>query len=648
MVKYDYTKSPVNISGLVYELSLNTIISVALDHIEFVEPSSLSIYFVDALSSEDKSELDNVVSNHTGIYNPPASYDLESYIDSQADVVDPYTGISGTYWLMELLQLRRELFNDDENPLYYENHTPILGTSGTLEQHSTDIDNVVNAIADDGWYTQSIKSWTYPSPMDLLVYYGWLNSFNYSSNSWNNEKVAQDMAKYNYLIFGDGIANTSHGDYSNASTIINRVKNLNQRSQIFGYVSVNQNMTSFKDKVDEWDDMGVHGIFMDEAGYDYGTTRSGFNERVDYVHNKTNANICFVNSWNLDHILGTENDPEYPNSTYNTTSGSSNLTENDWCLLESFPINTDAYTSTGGYESKSDWASRGVDASNKRTDYGVKLAGLGIINNDNTNGQDLFNFGFVSAMMWNLDAYGTSDTSYAAGSASVGHWNRPRTEGLGREWSTSPSVQLDLNDGDKYHRYLDYGKITIDFSSSAQTADIEKFTPPDSIKIRFNAGDLTEGTGPYPSKTTASGTPITGLGYDDTTEESMYASFEVPANWMDETNVGVKVCFFNDYSQTGTNVCRWAIDYQIYSDLEELSSKTTTILTVNKSLPNNANADTFMKAETVMLYNDSDNPITKDGTVMFRLYRDCTDAADTMSNDAVLVLIVFEFSTEVI
>ena len=141
---------------------------------------------------------------------------------------------------------------------------------------------------------------------------------------------------------------------------------LNPQVKIFGYVSTNQSLSNFQTKAGEWDTLGVHGIFMDESGYDYGTTatndRSAFNTKVDYVHNQTTASICFVNAWNLDHILGTDNDTSYPNTTWNPSLLESNLTNNDWVLLESFPINTTSYTSTGGYQSKSDWASIGAKA----------------------------------------------------------------------------------------------------------------------------------------------------------------------------------------------------------------------------------------------------------------------------------------------
>ena len=652
MVFYNYTKETVYMDTLTVEILNSDISSAEYQYTSFTAPNYLKIFFDDDLTPADKDILDDVVANHsTSLTQQEFTQidgDVSHYVSTEAIVEDSYTSMSGSYIPMQVLIHSRELYNASDNPLYIEGFTPILGEDGILQNQADDINNIITALGKNGWYTQYIKNWTYPSPFDLLIYYGWLNSFNYGTNAWNNENVAQDMAKYNYLIFGDGVQDSGHGDYTNTQIIIPRIKVLNQRALIFGYVTADQSLVDFKSKVDDWNTLDVDGIFMDECGYDYGRTRAEFNERVDYVHGKTNANLCFVNAWNLNHILGTDNDPSYPNSTYNTTSGTSNLTENDWCLLESFPINTTAFTTTGGYESKSDWAVRGADAVNKRYTYGINLAACGIINNDNVNGQNLFNFGFVSAMMWNLEVFGSSDTGYGASSATVKHWDRPKTEGLGREWAISPSIQLDLNDADKYHRYLDFGQLTLDFSTSAQTADIEKFTPPDSFKIRFNAGDLTEGVTNYPLKTTASGNPITGLGFDDTTEESMYDAFEIPTNWKHGTDGRVKVYFFNDYSQTGTKVCRWALDYQIYADLENAASKTTTTLTVDKSLPADVAADTFIYAEMTMPHNDSNNPLKRNSMITFRIYRDATNAADTMTNDAILVLLVFEFDTEVI
>ncbi|HLD90950.1 MAG TPA: hypothetical protein VI911_08060 [Patescibacteria group bacterium] len=648
MQEYSYTKSPVDLGALHYELSQATNISGTLDCLSFNEPTDLHICYQEALSTASKTVLDTVVDNHLG--QPIVEFigDLEYFVTDTAIVVDPYTGVSGTFIPMQVLINRRDLYNDTDSPLYVAEHQPILGPNGILQDHADNLSSLNTALSEDGWYTEYIKSWTYPSPMDLLVYYGWLSSFNSAANSWTNEKVAQDIAKYNYIVLGDGIQTPTHGDYSNTQIIIPRVKALNPRIQIFGYVTANQDLSVFQTKTDNWDLLNIDGIFIDEAGYDYGVTRDALNTRIDYVHNKTYSKLCFVNTWNLDHILGIDNDPNYPNTIYNTTSGTSNLTSSDWCLLESFPINTASYTSTAGYESKTDWAARGSKANIKRYEYGVNMAAVGIIDNSNSNGQELFNFGFVSAMMWNLDAFGTSDVYYGANSAAVTYWNRPKTEGLGREWSASPSVQLNNVDNDMYLRYLDFGKLVLDFSSGAETCCISKSTADNMYSLIFRAGSLTEGITNFPHKTTASGCPITGLAYDDTVEESMYGSFEIPSNWKRNTDILMKISFFNDYSQTGATSCRWALEYQVFNDLDVVENKPISTVVLNKPLPDNASADTFLKCVSYIPYNDANSPLSRDAAVSFRIYRDSTDAADTMVNDAILLLLTFDILTEVI
>lgn len=395
---------------------------------------------------------------------------LASFLDENAVVTDSTSGISGPYWMMELLNHRKDLYNDSTNPLYDADHTSILGDSGLIMGNSNRVLSLENIHAKLGYHNQEVQEGIYTRPKELLIYYGWPNSFNSSQNSWNNELVAQDMATYDLVVLGSGLEDPSHGDYANTKVVIPRIKSLNPATKVFGYVTVDQDYGDFTGKVNQWGVIGgVDGIFMDEAGYDFGKTRSEFNQRVDYVHDRTSMNTCFANAWNTNHILGTENDPSYPNSTYNDSSAESNLTNTDWILLESFPINTTSYSSSDGHESASDWASRGVTMQSLRDTYGVNFASAGIIDNDTTlSGDDLFKFGYVSALMWSLEAYGTSDDGYAASSAAVTRWTRPSISDVGPLWNLNASVQQDNADSDKYHRYAQNIKFTLDFSSGAQ------------------------------------------------------------------------------------------------------------------------------------------------------------------------------------
>lgn len=317
----------------------------------------------------------------------------------------------------------------------------------------------------------------YVKPYDMLLYYGWPNSFNSAVNGWDNEKVAQDMARYEIVVFGDGVADPTHGDYANTLVIIPRIKELNPRTKIFGYVATTEILANFKTKVDQWYDLGVYGIFVDSAGYDYGTPatngREPFNERIDYIHNKAYCNVVFANAWNSDHILGTVNDPVYPNSTWNPNLVESSLGQYDYVLLESFPINTSVWSP--GYEGKAEWLARGEKILAHRKTYGVNVAGVGVIDNGNVAGQALFDFGFVSALMFALKAFGTSDINYGASSAQVDWWTRPDVSGLSYIWSLDPSVQEDVNDANVYWRYVKNGRLKLDFTPAAQASAIEKW-----------------------------------------------------------------------------------------------------------------------------------------------------------------------------
>lgn len=403
------------------------------------------------------------------------SSDLAPFLDANAEVTDPVTGIKGPFYIMQELEMRKDLYNDTENPIYDSTHVPILGESGILVDHANRVLNLELIHGKTGWHEQEIKKSTYKRPIDLLIYYGYPNSFNSGVNGWDNEKVAQDMAKYGIIILGDGVEDPSHPDYANTQVIIPRVKQYNPSALIFGYVAAAQSLANFQTKTDQWNTLQVHGIFIDEAGYDYGKTRAEFNTMVDYVHGKTYSKLVFANAWNTDHILGTVNDVSFPNSTYNSGLVESSLTYNDWILLESFPVNTTAFSGDAGYESRTDWFIRGAKALSLRSTYSVNFAACGVINNDNASGQALFNFLFISSLTWSLEASGSSDTNYASGSATVTYWTRPDIKDIGVVWNLSASVQQDTGDADVYYRYAETARLLLDFSTAAQTSSITKW-----------------------------------------------------------------------------------------------------------------------------------------------------------------------------
>lgn len=392
-------------------------------------------------------------------------------------VEDPYTNKKAVAFFMNMLTIMRDLYNNEDNPIYLEGHSQVLGADGWAADHAGRINNLEVIHSKMGWHNQEIYSYGKGRPLDLLVYYGYPNAFNSAVNGWVNERVAQDMAKYGLVVLGDGVQDPSHPDYSNTQVIIPRIKALNPLTKIFGYVSVNHTESSFQEKASNWNVLGVHGILMDEAGYDMGSPatngREAFNSKVAIVQGFDSANICFVNAWNMDHIIGLVDDPSYPNTTWNPGLVASKLTHNDWYMLESFVVNTTTYTES--IASKANWASRGLKAQAHRINYGINLASLGIINDDNPDGLGLFKFSFVSALMWSLEANGTSSNYYGASTAQVAYWVRSSISEMGRVWNLNASVHMDLNDVDNYLRYVDHGRFELDFSLGAQDSKIIKY-----------------------------------------------------------------------------------------------------------------------------------------------------------------------------
>ncbi|HSN70010.1 MAG TPA: hypothetical protein VLT59_00810, partial [Steroidobacteraceae bacterium] len=371
------------------------------------------------------------------------SLELSTFLDANVTVTDPVTGVSGPFHLMQTMMNRREIFNDADSPLYSESQVPLIGAGGSV----TNLNTIHGKL---GWHHQEVVKQGWRRPTDILFYYGYPNSFNSAVNAWTNEKVAQDMAKYGIVVLGNGVQDPSHPDYANTSVIIPRIKALNPCTKIFGYVTLNQLQADFETKVNQWETLQVHGIFIDEAGYDYGKNRAEFNTAVDFIHGKTYAKLAFANAWNTDHVLGTADDPSYPNSTWNPTAAESKLTSDDWILLESLVVNTTAYSGNAGYASKSDWTARVVKMQGLRATYGVNFAAVGIINDDNANGQDLFDFAFTAAIMASLEANGTSSVSYGSSTAQVKHWVRPDTSKIGEAWNLSAAIQVDAGDADVY------------------------------------------------------------------------------------------------------------------------------------------------------------------------------------------------------
>jgi len=470
MATYNYTKPLVDVDALTRE-SLDEGLPYPAQVSWVQDTQALTMVYSPDLTPAQKTTLDGVVSAHDGQPYDYPDNDIEHYLKRGVTTTDARTGISGPFEIIQPLVNRREIFNDDENPLHVPDFQPIIGPGGWGVEHANRIANLETIHGKLGWHNQQVLEGSYSRPRDMMIFYGWPSGFN---AYWNNEAVSKDLARYGLIVLGAGLQDPGHGDYTNCRAIVARVKQLNPSCLIFGYIDTTETLANFQTKTGQWKTVGVHGIFMDKYGYDYGSHRSDQNNRVNYVHGQ--GMVAFANCWNMDHAVGTANDPSYPNATYNPSLTASSLGINDWYLMESFLVNTDSYTNPPvNYEPKAQWAARAVKMLSLRAGFGINVAASGIILDAQAGGQAMFDYFFTGAMMCSLEGCGVSDTYYGASSGKGKWWTRPDVKGMGKVWTLNPSIQVDPGDSDVYHRQSESARMMIDFSTGAQTSSITKW-----------------------------------------------------------------------------------------------------------------------------------------------------------------------------
>lgn len=122
------------------------------------------------------------------------------------------------------------------------------------------------------------------------IYYGYPSLVNDSAG--NLEKASSFFSAFDIVILGANLEkegkllSPKHDDHDPAEAIIKQ----SAPTSFFGYLNLgisNADPISFeeiKTRVDLWKKMGVKGIFLDAAGFDFGVNRKRQNEVFQWVH----------------------------------------------------------------------------------------------------------------------------------------------------------------------------------------------------------------------------------------------------------------------------------------------------------------------------------------------------------------------------
>lgn len=118
------------------------------------------------------------------------------------------------------------------------------------------------------------------TPKRLAIYYGWPSLVNGTSDL---DTATNVFCHFDLVVFGATLEVPSHSDHDNTVIIIDNLRN-RCGTEVYGYVTLSGiPIDEIKLRVDRWVAMGVAGIFLDEAGRDYGVDRNRLREVVEYI-----------------------------------------------------------------------------------------------------------------------------------------------------------------------------------------------------------------------------------------------------------------------------------------------------------------------------------------------------------------------------
>jgi hypothetical protein len=311
-------------------------------------------------------------------------------------------------------------------------------------------------------------------PARLAIYYGYPSLVDGSNGDL--EKAASVFGAYDVVVFGDGLefaekhpGRIPEGDpeeHQRTLQIIASVHKHNPATRFFGYVCLGDIVLpqrkpvvltpeKLKERIGLWKQMGVAGIFLDEAGYDFpGVTRTRQNLAVAFIHEQGLS--AFMNAYFLDHLFSVEDNPANANgSGKNPDHRPPLLDGRDLLLLESFAVKN------GAYESPDVWQPRLDQALAYRRRYGAQIFSTTTAGGDEPFSGRQFTYAWWMARLCNLDGFSWGEPNFAASSNTLPD---RRCQVVNTILSTLPSSPPDWLDRNRLWKKSGKSAVIVDTS----------------------------------------------------------------------------------------------------------------------------------------------------------------------------------------
>lgn len=297
------------------------------------------------------------------------------------------------------------------------------------------------------------------APLRLAVYYGYPSLVNGAAGRLDVAVAA--FAPYDVVMLGDGL---EFGDgaeprmagareHAFVRTLIERLHHGARKTRVFGYVDLGHtqqlSLAAVADRIARWSDTGADGVLLDEAGYDFGVTRTRQNTAIRLAHAR-GLSAC-LNAYRLADVFGGERVPLNANGGGNPDGLATILSARDAVLLESFAVRN------GIAESPARTTARIREALQARAVLGTRLFALGTAADDNDAAPA--SYGWWAAAAASMDAYGWGTPAYGAPDSRLPWVARPAAEATLQD---AVSIALPVFDDGRWRRRTTAGLIVVD------------------------------------------------------------------------------------------------------------------------------------------------------------------------------------------
>lgn len=326
-------------------------------------------------------------------------------------------------------------------------------------------------------------------PGQLMVFYGWpgrgMGPCNGCFPEGSNAAFrAAEFGIYDDLILGAGLELETHPEHELVTAML--AEPAMAQTRVWGYIDAGVTTSNFlvveiATRALWWQAMGVEGIFLDDFGYDFGTSRARQNQIVTLLHGYGLRVIA--NAFDPDDAYSSDYD-----AVYNPSAAPTALNASDFYFYESHGVRLDQL------EEQAQWweKSQKIEAHRNALGFGVLSVTTKAYDSAYVFDAEQFAAAWHLAVIARHTSTGYSEFSYSAsGNSNGAHVPRPRPDVYVGASFLGPMVQQ----GTSVQRRTDYGWVRVNFATTSSTVITNTVTDAPALA---RGGARLEGAVPNP------------------------------------------------------------------------------------------------------------------------------------------------------